>query len=182
MGLFSGPEEQERKAKLKTLEDKRVAFSEKLASQGFAPEKMLFAQTMKGGFVAVCAHAGRNWLIISPDFGADDDYIMEEYDRAAVRKTEVLVKGEGMGGIFGFGKKGEQGYEYAIARQGGGEAVMSFVSGRNGWAEYKYAKNPFLKTQRRRGNANVVWDMKPVEAPDLRKITATVEQYFDIPQ
>ena len=50
MGLFDSAEEQARKAKLKQLEDKRVAFARALSAQGFAPERMLFAQTDNGAF------------------------------------------------------------------------------------------------------------------------------------
>ena len=44
MGFFSSPEEAERKAKLKKMEDKRLAFAEALQAKGFRPEKMLFSQ------------------------------------------------------------------------------------------------------------------------------------------
>ena len=54
MGIFDNAEELARKEKLRKLEDKRLAFSQELEKQGFAPEKMLFAQSDKGGFVAFC--------------------------------------------------------------------------------------------------------------------------------
>ena len=80
MGLFDSAEEQARKAGLRKMEDKRVAFAQQLARQGFAPEKMLFAQNDNGGFTALCRFAGKYWLIISPGFGTDDDFILESYD------------------------------------------------------------------------------------------------------
>jgi hypothetical protein len=54
MGFFDNPEEQERKAKLKAMEDKRVAFAQRLAKEGFAPQRMLLTQSANGGFVALC--------------------------------------------------------------------------------------------------------------------------------
>ena len=59
VALFDSAEEHARRANLKKLEDKRVAFAQRLAREGFAPERMLFAQTMTGGYVAVCRDGGR---------------------------------------------------------------------------------------------------------------------------
>ena len=179
MGLFDSASEQERKANLKKLEDKRVAFSQELARQGFAPEKMLFSQNQDGGFTALCRFNGKYWLIISPGFGSDGDYIMESYDELVYRIEDVHVKAEGMGGIFGFGKKAEDGAEYIIALPDGGEARMPFVAGRGGWLECKRSKNPLLKAQRRRGDANVVWDLKPPDRGTVSTALAVAKQYFE---
>lgn len=178
MGLFDSAEEQARKAGLKKLEDKRVAFAQQLARQGFAPEKMLFAQNDNGGFTALCRFEGKYWLIISPGFGSDDDFILESYDALDWRVEEVLVKSEGMGGIFGFGKKAEIGSEYFIRRHDGTEARMPFVCGRGNWAEAALAKNPLLKTQRRRGDANLVWDMRPLDRTQVERVLELVKEYF----
>ena len=181
MGLFSGPEEQERKAKLKRFEDKRLAFAQQLDKRGFKPEKMLFAQAGNGGFISVCNFEGKQWLIISPGFGAEDeDYVLESYDHFDVRRQEVHVKSQGMGGILGFGKKGEHGAEYVITRADGSEIAMPFVFGRSSWAEFPLKKNPLLLTRRRRKDANVVWDLHPVDNAQLNKITELADKYFGI--
>lgn len=179
MSLFNNPEEIERKAKLKKLEDKRVAFAQRLAREGFAPEKMLFSQTQNGGFVAISRYGGKFWLIISPGFGTDEDFIVEQYDAPDYTRQQVHVKGEGMGGIFGFGKKAENGVEYIIRRQDGGEARMPFVVGRNGWLHSTLPKNPLLKTQRRRGDANLVWDFKPLDYGSVDRATQLAEACFE---
>ena len=178
MGLFDTPEELERRARLKDLEDKRVAFAQKLAAEGFAPERMLFAQTEKGGFTALCTHKGKTWVIVGPDFGSGDDFALESFDRLNYCTEEVLVKSEGMGGIFGFGKKAEIGREYIIARQDGSEAHMPFVCGRSSWLECAANKNPLLKTQRRRGDANLVWDLQPIDRSMVDRVLEVVERYF----
>lgn len=178
MGLFDSAEELARKANLKKLEDRRVAFAQKLAQQGFAPEKMLFAQNDNGGFTALCRTGGKYWLIISPGFGSDDDFVLESYDALDWRVEEVLVKSEGMGGIFGFGKKGEMGSEFFIRRHDGSEARMPFVSGRGNWMEATLSKNPLVKTQRRRGDANLVWDMKPLDRTQVERVVEIAKQYF----
>ncbi len=178
MGLFNSAEEQERKAKLKKLEDKREAFAQEMARQGFAPERMLFAQTENGGFVALSRYEGKYWLVISPGFGSDDDFVLESYDALDWRVEEVLVKSEGMGGIFGFGKKGEMGSEFFIRRHDGSEARMPFVSGRGNWMEATLSKNPLLKTQRRRGDANLVWDMKPLDRSQVERVLEIAKGSF----
>ena len=178
MGFFSDPGEAERKEKLKILEDKRVAFAQALANKGFRPEKMLFAQTDNGGFTAVARFGGKQWLVVSPGLGTDENFYLEISPRLDVRKEEVLVKSEGMGGIMGFGKKGERGTDYVIARADGGEARLPFVYGRSCWAEFELKKNPLLSVKRRRGNANLVWDLHPVDATALDKIRAIADSYL----
>ena len=93
-------------------------------------------------------------------------------------REEVLVKSEGMGGILGFGKKGQHGVEYFVRLENGAEVSVPFVFGRNGWAEYPLNKNPLLKTKRRRGDANIVWELRPLDNAELNKVTAIAEGYF----
>ncbi len=178
MALFDSHEERQRKANLKKLEDKRVAFAQRLAREGFAPERMLFAQTMNGGYAAVCRDGEKQCLIISPSFGSDEDFALERYDALQYRVEQVDVKPEGMGGIFGFGKKAEVGVEYVITRADGSEFRMPFVGGRNGWLECTLAKNPLLKTQRRRGDANVAWDLKPLDLGSVKAALKVAARYF----
>ena len=178
MGLFDNPEERARKANLKKLEDKRVAFAEQLAKEGFTPEKMLFAQTMNGGFVALCHFRGQYCLVVSPGFGTDEPFVLERYDTLKYTMQPVHVKSEGMAGIFGFGKKGEEGADFIITRTDGSEAHMPFVAGRNGWMEFKLAKNPLLRTQRRRGDANLVWEFKPLDRSTVAHAIDVARTYF----
>ena len=178
MGLFSDPGEAARKANLKRLEDKRLAFARMLSSQGFAPDRMLFAQTDNGGFISISRVNRQKCLIISPGFGTDEDFVLERYDALEVRREEVFVKSEGLSGIFGMGKKGEVGVEYVFTRQDGSEVRMPFVVGRNSWMECALTKNPLLKTRRRRGDGNVVWEMRPVEKSALQGILNLAERYM----
>jgi hypothetical protein len=53
------------------------------------------------------------------------------------------------------------------------------VGGRNCWLECKLAKNPLLRTQRRRGDANVVWDMQPLDRTTVAAALKRVAPYFD---
>lgn len=178
MGLFSDAKERQRKANLKAMEDKRLAFAQRLDAEGFKPEKMLFAQMDKGGFAAVCAHGGRRWLIVSPEFGGDGDFIRLDFEPEDVKKVDVHIEGEGMGGILGLGRRSQHGAEYVIALPDGGEAVVPFVFGRSSWSEFRLAKNPLLKTARRRGDANVVWELKPIDSGSAKLVLALADAYF----
>ena len=178
MGLFSDPGENERLEKLKKLEDKREALARALDQQGFKPETMLFAQTANGGFAAVANFQGKQWLILSPGLGTEDEFIVESAERFPVRKEEVLVKSEGMGGMLGFGKKGEHGVEYVVTLKDGTEARVPFVFGRSCWGEFNLRKNPLLHTKRRRKDANVVWELKPIDNAEIKKIIALADGYF----
>lgn len=180
MGLFSDPNELERREKLKKLEDKRLALAQRLEQQGFRPEKMLFAQTANGGFASISSHGGMRWLIVSPGLGTDDEFIVEQAERFPVRKEEVRVQSEGMGGIMGFGKKGENGIEYVVTLQDGREVRVPFVYGRSNWGEFTLKKNPLLPARRRRKDANIVWELKPIDNAELKKITALADAYFGV--
>ena len=179
MGIFNSAEDIERKANLKKLEDKRVALAQRMAREGFAPERMIFAQLENGGFTALATFHGQHWLIVSPGFGEDGEYVFEAYDRLEYVKHQVHVAPEGMGGIFGFGKKGEMGAEFVITRRDGGEARLPLVAGRNGWLEAPLNKNPLLKTQRRRGDANLVWDFKPLDMSTVARAIEIAEGYIE---
>ena len=178
MGFFSDPNEQARRDNLRKLEDKRLMLATQLEQQGFKPETMLFAQSDNGGFVAACHYAGKQWLIVGPGFGTDEDFVVASSERFDVHRREVRVESEGMGGIMGFGKKGENGVEYVVTLPDGGEAVMPFVYGRNAWAEFTLKKNPLLSTKRRRRDANIVWDLAPIDNALLPKILELADSYL----
>ena len=177
MGFFDSPDEQERKAKLRALEDKRLAFAQELARQGFAPERMLFAMTENGSFVSLCREGG--WVVIvGPALGSDEDFRIVRMDVLTARREEVRIPSEGMGGIFGMGKKAQIGAEYIITLPDGEEVKMPFVGGRSSWMEREFKKNPLLATKRRRGDANVCWEMAPLDRTGVDKALAVAERYF----
>ncbi len=178
MGLFDNAAELERKANLKKLEDKRLVFAQSMAGQGFAPERMLFAQTDNGGFVSVCRDKGQYVVIIGPAFASDEEYRMYRMDALDARRQDVHVPSEGMGGIFGMGKKAQTGMEYIISLPDGTSVTMPFVGGRSCWMERELNKNPLLSTKRRRGDANLCWDMMPLDRTNVSRATAAAARYF----
>ena len=180
MGIFDNAEELERKEKLRKLEDKRLAFAQELEKQGFAPEKMLFAQSDTGGFVAFCRDKGQYALVTAPgpNYVDAEDFRLVRMEALNVRSEDVHVKSEGMGGIFGFGKKAQIGVEYVITLPDGEEVRMPFVGGRNGWMERIAKKNPLLSTKRRRHNDNLSWEMAPLDSSNMTRVLEVVKQYF----
>lgn len=178
MGIFDGPEEQARREKLRALEDKRLAFAQEMARQGFAPERMLFAQTENGSFAAICPEGAGCAVIIGPALGSDEDFRIVHMEKLTARRQEVRVPSEGMGGIFGMGKKAQVGVEFVITLPDGEEVTMPFVGGRSSWMEKALKKNPLLSTRRRRGDANVCWEMAPLDKTGVDRVLAVAARYF----
>lgn len=174
MGLFGDENEAKRRQSLKEMEDKRLAFAEEMHSVGFAPEYMVAASTHQGGYVCICRDKGQICLIISPDFGGEGDFVLERYGRLEVSKEEYFEAPEGMAGVFGFGKKGQRGFYLVIAREDG-ELRVPFIANRNSAMEWG-ARNPLLSLKRRRGDANIVWDMRPVDKQYLRRIERALDE------
>lgn len=163
MGFFTTEAEKERRAKLKSLEDRRLRFARQLDQQGFRPENMLFFSNEQGNFVALARHNGQCAVIVSPIFGEETDFTIEFHDKVTFREEEIKIKGEGLGGAFGFGKKAARGFELYL-NLNCGETLMQVVAGRTSTLEVKsLKKNPLLTTKRRRGDSNVMWDLNPID-------------------
>ena len=175
MSLFNDPKELERKEKLRQLEDKRLRFAERLQRDGFAPERMIICSGERGGMYGLCRESGQVCLIVGPDFGGEGEFVLERYDHLPARWEDYFEKSEGMGGFLGLGKRGAVGFRLIVERQDG-ELAIPYVSGLNCAAVYPLKKNPLLSVRRRRGDANVVWDLPPVDKRSLRKMERMVRE------
>lgn len=176
MGLFSDPNEAIRKENLQIMEDKRLRFAELLKKDHFDPEYMLLLSTNRGGLVGLCRDDGQICLITGPDFGGEGEFVMERHNHLNIRRESYFEAAEGMGGIFGFGKKGAAGF-FLIIDLEGEEISVPVIANKNSAMECKKGKNPLLSTKRRRGNANLVWDMRPIDKgmmPKLEKIISEI--------
>ena len=178
MALFDSGAERQRKENLKILEDRRLQLAEKLNQQGFRPERMLFFSREDGSFAALTRHEGKFVLIESPKFGEDADFTIDIQDTPSYEREEVFEKGSGLNGAFGFGTKGCKGFNLYILTNEGTRAKIPVIFGRNSWLESNYRKNPLLSVKRRRGNANVVWDLLPLNNGDLTKIETMLSEYY----
>lgn len=166
MGLFAKEEEVRRKQNLKELEDKRLRFVELLAREGFKPDCCLYAMK-DGGFAAVAKAGEEVFLLTGPAPGDEQDFTFQRAGSSPrVEVEEVLIKSQGLGGILGFGKKGGVGFRLRVLPQEGEPLEMEIVSGLGTYLEIRpggKGKNTLLNARRRRGNANFVWDFRPVE-------------------
>lgn len=178
MPMFDSSAEKLRKENLKSLEDRRLRFAEKLAQEGFKPERMLFCSTEGGQFVAIARHQGKCAIVVSPVFGQEGDFTIEYQDAPQWEKEDIFEKGTGLNGAFGFGRKGAKGFILHIQLNDGGMADLYVVAGRTSCLETDYRHNPLLKTKRRRGDANIIWDLTPIETNRLDKIEDQLLNYY----
>ena len=178
MPLFDSNAEKLRKENLKSLEDRRLRFAEELQQKGFKPEKMLFCSTEGGQFVALARHNGKAVVIVSPVFGQEGDFLFECHDALKWEKEDIFEKGTGLNGAFGFGTKGAKGFIIHITLSDGSVAKLHVVAGRTSYLETDYKRNPLVKTKRRRGDANIIWDLVPIEPGHLEKIENALMNYY----
>ena len=178
MPLFDTEGEKKRKENLKNLEDKRVRFAEELEKQGFKPERMLFCANEIGSFVALSRYQGRYAVIVSPVFGQEGDFRLVMMDQLDYRREDVYEKGTGLNGMFGFGRKGAKGVNIVITMPDGSEETMCVFAGRTSYLETNLKKNPLLSLKRRRGDANIMWDMTPIERTHLSKIETSLAEHY----
>jgi hypothetical protein len=180
MALLGGNEkEKARKANLKELEDKRIAFAE--AHRDLVIDSALFVQ-FGGGFKGVGVGPKGIYLFTGPGPGDQEDFTVVKCDRCRARLRDEKIASEGAAGILGFGKKGGQGYTLTADLEDQG-FELTFVSGYNFLLEVAPGtKNPLLDTKRRPGNANIVWDMRSITYADCQAVFArwhkTLNEYI----
>ncbi len=128
MALLGGNEkEKARKANLRALEDKRLAFAQ--AHQDLKLDRALYVQ-FGGGFKGVGVASDAIYLLTGPGPG-DQRTTLERLDGCyAARLRDEKIASEGAAGILGFGKKGGQGYTLSIEAQDK-LFELTFVSGYN---------------------------------------------------
>jgi len=178
MHLFDTENEKLRKANLKNLEDRRILFAEKLEKMNFKPERMFFCTSDDGGFTGIARFNGKYAVVVSPKFGTDEDFVLYLEDSLQIEREEVFEKGTGLNGAFGFGTKGAKGFALTFTFSDGSIARMPVVAGRNSWMDLPLKKNILLKTKRRRGDANIVWDMMPIDPGSLSKIESILAAHY----
>lgn len=178
MPLFDRDAEALRKQNLKILEDKRLRFSAELEKMGFQPERMLFCSSEEGRFVAFSRWNGKIAVVTSPCFGQDGDFAIEFFDQLSYEKEDIFQKGTGLNGAFGFGTKGARGFKLHFTMPDGSQTSFDVVAGRTSWMECKARKNPLLSTKRRRGDANIIWDLMPIEPGHVSKIENLLATYY----
>lgn len=179
MSLFDNDAEKARKESLRVLEDKRIVFAEKLEKMNFAPERMIFFSCENGTFTALARLNGKYAVVVAPALGQDGDFVLDIQDKLQMEREDIFEKGTGLNGAFGFGTKGAKGFRLHITLNDGSVAEMPVIAGRTSWMEApKARKNPLLNPKRRRGNANLVWDMMPIDPGSLSKIENLLATHY----
>ena len=169
MALFDTGVEKQRKENLKVLEEKRVAFAERLNKMGFQSDQSLYSQ-MDGGFCGVVISKDQFLYITGPGPGDTADFSVKAYPALSMQIEDVLIPSEGMGGILGMGKRGGIGYNVTLIFPDGESGEFGFVSGRNYYFEHDHGKDPLFDTRKRRGNANFVWEFSAIESSKVNEI------------
>lgn len=167
-------EEMQRRRSLEALEDGRLRLAERMAGEGIAPERMLLAATGRGGYAGLFRHNNQPWLLASPDFGQPGEFWLTCIQSASIRREEVWQPAEGLGGAFGFGKKGARGFNLTIGLPQN-EITIPFVTNR-GSAMIVAQRSPVLSTARRKANSNPVWSFTPIDKRLLEKIESELAQ------
>lgn len=175
MGLFNDPQEAIRKAKLKDMEDKRCRFAQRMQEEGFAPESMLLFSGEGGGVIGLCRDGGQAYVICGPDFGAGNDFEMFRFVRSQTRREEIDEPGEGMGGVLGLGKKSARGFKLHIVC-GEKEITVPAIVNRSSMLLCRRGKNLLLNVKRRRGDANIVWDLPPLDKRGLADVSEWIDE------
>lgn len=179
MPLFSSDAERQRKENLKRLEDKRLRFAQELDARGFRPERMFFCSREDGSYVALARHEGRLAVIDAPRLDdADGEFALRLPESPRFEREDVFEKGSGLNGAFGFGVKGARGFNLYVVLDDGERVFVPVVFGRTSWLESEGRKNPLLQLKRRRGNANIVWDFRPIDNVTLSRIEERLEAYY----
>ena len=174
MAFFDNASEKLRKQNLKTLEDKRIAFAKRVNGMNLTPDFMLYSQN-GGGFTGM-GMSGKKYIYITGPAPAEEaDFSIMAYDHVDIQTREILIESEGMGGMFGFGKKGGVGYVITLSFPDGMTGELSVVSNQNCILEAARGKDSLFDEKRRHGNSNFVWEFRPLED---KRINAIVERFL----
>lgn len=178
MALFNSEEERKRKENLRLLEDKRLRFVELCERENFRPERMLFISREDGSFVALARQSEALAMVVSPRFAGEGEFMLELLSEPKFEREDFYEPGTGMNGIMGFGTKSARGFNLTIMDSSDLPVLVPVIAGRNSWMEANYKKNPLLKPKRRRGDANVVWELMPITPGDVGRIAALIDEYY----
>ncbi len=172
MAWSQSEKDKARIAGLQGLEDKRVAFAQRLQAQGLRFSDALLVQ-QGGGFQGIGLADGRVYLLTGPAPGeAEADFVCEPLDGPQAVFEPFLVESEGMGGMLGMGKKGGAGYVLRLEWDGG-QREMEFVPALMNVLDVRPGDNlPLLDVRHSKKDYNFVWDFRAIDGREMDRIVA----------
>jgi hypothetical protein len=156
---------------LRILEDKRLAFAARARGEGFDPEASLYIQR-EGGFWGLAVNGEERCVLYGPGPGEDADFRVDRYPRGAltVGILPAAVESTGLGGAFGFGQKGGEGFTIVVLVPEGRRIEMTLISGVGAYLETNRIGNGLLSLKRAHGDANFVWRLHPGGRAEVRDV------------
>lgn len=169
MGQFS--DGAARRDQLRILEDKRLAFAARVREEGFDPEFSLYIQR-EGGFWGLAVNGEERCVLYGPGPGEDADFRVDRYPPGAltVGTLPVAVEATGLGGAFGLGSKGGEGFTIVVLTPEGGRIEMTLLSSIGAYLETDRRTNGLLSQRRARGDSNFVWLLRPADRAEVREV------------
>ncbi|MGI6238313.1 MAG: hypothetical protein ACOYI5_01640 [Christensenellales bacterium] len=170
----SAAKEANRRERLRALEDKRLAFAQRMRAEGFDPELTLYIQR-EGGFHAIAQNGGEICILYGPGPNEDADFTCERYEKGQLRAElrPAAQASTGMGGAFGIGAKGGVGFALTITRPDDTVLELTLLSDIGAYLEVERRKNALLSPRRTRGDANFVWNLTSGSPRAVRRIGET---------
>ncbi len=150
-----------RRGQLRTLEDKRLAFAEKVRGEGFDPEFSIYIQRA-GGFWGLAVNGDERCVLYGPQPDEDADFRVERYPRGAltVGLLPAVIESSGLGGAFGLGQKGGEGKTLVVITPQGVRIEMTLLSSIGAYLETNRKSNELISLRRARSDANFVWRLR----------------------
>ncbi len=160
-----------RREQLRVLEDMRLAFAARVRGEGFDPENSLYIQR-EGGFWGLARNGNERCLLYGPGPGEDADFRLDRYPPGAltVGMLPALVQSTGLGGAFGLGQKGGEGFTLVILTPEARRVEMTLLSDIGAFLETGRRDNELLSPIRARGDANFVWRFRAAGRAEVRDV------------
>ncbi len=169
VGLFQNEQELQRLAGLRSLEDRRLQFADEMRRQGICFSRVLLAQA-GGGFMGLALSEGRVFLLGGPTPGDELPFTIEDVTNCRISFVPHSIPSEGMAGLLGMGgKRGGRGYLLVI-ESGENRREIEVLAGHQCVYTLEKGELPLLNPDRRKRDANFVWDFRPIDVRELNRL------------
>ncbi|MHB8062621.1 MAG: hypothetical protein ACYDG2_08315 [Ruminiclostridium sp.] len=156
-----------RKQQLKDLEQKRVKFAMDMKAQGVIPDRVLYVQK-NGGFTGIGIDKTTLYVLTGPAPDDEAPFGIQAYKNFNAYMEEIYVEEDGLGGMFGFGKKGGNGWRFIVSLPND-QIILEIIPNMTNILDVLAIDNRlfFIKEKQ---NYNFVFDMIPRSMEECNKI------------